>query len=106
MIVVMTKFPINPDHLKDFEERAKSQFGEKGLSNQEGFIKMNILKPLPFPPGSNNSIFIIETYWENMESFKRYTESEAFAKAHENPPPKEWFTGRPVVEVYEVIKEK
>lgn len=106
MIVVMTKFPINPEYSKNFEERAKYQFGEKGLSEQEGFIKMNILKPLPFPPGNSNNIFTIETYWKDMESFKRYTESESFAKAHENPPPKEWFTGRPTVEVYEVIKEK
>ncbi|RMD47027.1 MAG: antibiotic biosynthesis monooxygenase [Aquificota bacterium] len=106
MIVVMTKFPINPKYSKEFEERAISQFGEKGLSEQEGFVKMNILKPLPFPPGSENNIFIIETYWENIESFKKYTESKAFAEAHKEPPPKEWFTGRPTVEIYEIIKEK
>ncbi|RMA93226.1 antibiotic biosynthesis monooxygenase family protein [Hydrogenothermus marinus] len=106
MIVVMTKFPIKKEYFKDFEERAKSQFGEKGLTKQEGFIKMNILKPMLIPPNPENNLFIIETYWKDLESFKKYTESPAFAEAHKNPPPQEWFTGRPTVDVFEVIKEK
>ncbi len=106
MIVVMTKFPINPQYAKDFEERAKETFGEKGLTDQKGFIKMNILKPLPVPPNPNNNVFIIETYWEDLDSFKAYTESEAFKEAHKNPPPREWFAGQPTVDVFEVIKEK
>ncbi len=106
MIVVMTKFPINPKHFEDFEKRAREEFGEKGLTDQKGFIKMNILKPVNIPPPQDNNTFIIETYWEDLESFKSYTESEAFRKAHENPPPREWFAGHPTVEVYEVIKEK
>jgi len=106
MIVVMTKFPINPQFSEDFEKKAKETFGEKGLSEQKGFIKMNVLKPVEFPPNNKNNIFIIETYWEDMESFINYTRSDAFRKAHENPPPKEWFSAPPTVEVYEVIKEK
>lgn len=106
MIVVMTKFPINPKYFNEFEQRARNEFGEKGLTNQKGFIKMNILKPVNIPPFKENNIFVIETYWEDLESFKSYTESEAFRKAHENPPPKEWFTAPPTVEVYEIIKEK
>lgn len=106
MIVVMTKFPINPEYANDFSERAKKEFGEKGLTEQEGFIKMNILEPKEFPPGNKNNVFIIETYWEDMESFKKYTESKSFEEAHKNPPPKEWFAGRPSVEIYEIIKEK
>jgi len=104
MIVVMTKFPVNPKYKEEFSRYAIERFGEKGLSQQEGFIKMNILQPVDFPPGKENNMFIIETYWENMESLKKYTESEAFRKAHENPPPREWFTGHPVIEVYSVIK--
>lgn len=106
MIVVMTKFPINPQFMEEFEKRAKETFGEQGLEGQKGFIKMNVLKPVNFPPNTQNNTFIIETYWEDMKSFQEYTQSEAFKKAHENPPPQEWFAGRPTVEVYEVIKEK
>ncbi|WP_457639742.1 antibiotic biosynthesis monooxygenase family protein [Persephonella sp.] len=105
MVVVMTKFPINPQFKEQFREYAVERFGEKGLKEQEGFIKMNLLEPVPFPPGKENSMFIIETYWENMDALMKYTNSEAFRKAHENPPPKEWFTGHPVIEVYQVIKE-
>ncbi|SNZ07988.1 Heme-degrading monooxygenase HmoA [Persephonella hydrogeniphila] len=105
MIVVMTKFPINPEYAEEFREYAVNRFGEKGLKEQEGFIKMKILSPVNFPPNSQNNIFIIETYWRDMESLKKYTESEAFRKAHENPPPKEWFSGHPVIEVYNLIKE-
>jgi len=49
--------------------------------------------------------FITLTYWESMDALRKYTESEAFRKAHENPPPREWFAGHPVIEVYNTIKE-
>ncbi len=106
MIVVFTKFPINPDHKEDFANYAKESFGEKGLTEQEGFIRMELLKPEDFPPGHKNNTFIIATYWQSKEAFMKYTQSEAFRKAHENLPPREWFAGQPTVEVYEVIKEK
>ncbi|HHG75560.1 MAG TPA: antibiotic biosynthesis monooxygenase [Persephonella sp.] len=105
MIVVMTKFRIKPEHKEEFRKYAVEKFGEKGLTGQEGFIKMNLLSPVNFPPAKENSTFIIETYWESMDMFKKYTESEAFRKAHQNPPPMEWFEGHPAVEIYEVIKE-
>ncbi len=105
MVVVFTKFPINPEYREQFKEYALERFGEKGLTEQEGFIKMNLLEPVNFPPNNQNNTFIIATYWENMEALKKYTESEAFRKAHENPPPREWFAGHPVIEVYNTIKE-
>ena len=105
MVVVMTKFQIKPEHKEDFRKFAVDRFGEKGLIDQEGFIKMNLLEPVNFPPGKENNTFIIETYWESFELFKKYTESEAFRKAHQNPPPLEWFTQNPAVEVYSIIKE-
>jgi len=105
MIVVMTKFQIKPEHREDFKKYAVERFGEKGLTEQEGFIKMNLLEPVSFPPKIENSTFIIETYWKNLDLFKKYTESEAFRKAHQNPPPMEWFAGHPTVEVYSTIKE-
>lgn len=105
MVVVMTIFQIRSEHKEDFKKYAVERFGEKGLIDQEGFIKMNLLEPVNFPPGKENSKFIIETYWESFELFKKYTQSEAFRKAHQNPPPKEWFAGNPAVEVYSIIKE-
>ena len=62
---------------------------------------MNLLAPQSNPMTGENNTFIIETIWDNMQSFISYTQSEAFKKSHENMPPREWFTGKPSVEVYE-----
>ena len=108
MIVVMTKFPLNPEYVEAFKERVLEKFGEKGLTDQPGFVKMNILEPknIPGMPMPGNNTFIIETVWETMEDFINYTRSEAFREAHKDNPPKEMFQGRLSVEVYEIIKEK
>lgn len=107
MVVVMTKFPIKPEHFEDFKKIVEN-FGQKGIKEQKGFIKMEILEPkkLPIPHLPENNTFIILTYWETMEDFIGYTQSEAFRKAHEKHPPKEIFAGQLSVEVYEVIKEE
>ncbi len=106
MIIVMTRLPVNPEFKEQFKERVKEKFGEKGLSDQKGFVKMNILEPKSFPSMPENNTFIVETYWETMEDFVSYTQSQSFAEAHRDLPPKEWFAGHPTVEVYEIIKEK
>ncbi len=107
MIAVMTKFPIKPEYFQEFKKLVES-FGQKGIKEQKGFIKMEILEPkkLPIPHLPENNIFIILTYWESMEDFINYTKSEAFRKAHEKQPPKEIFAGQLSVEVYEIIKEE
>ncbi len=107
MVVVMTKFPIKPEYFNEFKKLAEN-FGEKGIKEQKGFIKMEILEPkkLPIPHLPENNTFIIMTYWESMEDFIAYTRSEAFRKAHEKQPPKDIFAGQLAVEVYEIIKEE
>ena len=105
MVVVLTKFPIKKEFKEDFEKRSKERFGEHGISQMEGFLGMKILSGKSFPSMPENNNVLIITYWKDMESFLNYTNSEAFKKAHENPPPKEWFAGPPIVEIYEVIKE-
>ena len=106
MVVVLVKFPINLEYKEQFKEFAIKKFGEHGIKEMEGFVSMEILEPKQLSPNMPpNNNFIIKTVWENMEAFQKYTESEAFRKAHEKQPPKEFFAGRPTVEVYEVIKE-
>lgn len=105
MVVVLTKFPIKPEFMKDFEERSKERFGEHGIDKMEGFLGMKILAGRSFPSMPQNNQVVIITYWKDMESFLNYTKSQAFAEAHKNPPPKEWFAGNPSVEIYETIKE-
>ncbi len=106
MVVVLVKFPINPEYKEQFKSYAIEKFGEHGIDKMEGFISMEVLEPKQLSPNMPpNNNFVIKTVWENMEAFKKYTESEAFRKAHEKQPPKEFFAGQPSVEVYEVIKE-
>jgi len=106
LVIVLVKFPINPEYKEQFKEYTLKKFGEHGIENMEGFISMRVLEPKqlsPHMPPNNN--FVIETIWEDMEAFRKYTESEAFRKAHEKQPPKEFFAGQPSIEVYEVIKK-
>ncbi|NPA13517.1 MAG: antibiotic biosynthesis monooxygenase [Aquificae bacterium] len=105
MIAVFTKFQVNEQYKEDFKKHALERFGQKGLQEQEGFVKMELLFPVDFPPNRKNNQFILITYWKDMKALMDYTNSEAFRKAHENPPPKEWFTAPPTIEVYEVAKE-
>jgi heme-degrading monooxygenase HmoA len=41
-----------------------------------------------------------------MADFERWTESEEFAEAHQNPPPKEAFSGPSALEIHEVVVTK
>lgn len=105
MVVVLTKFPINPDYREEFEKRAVEKFGEHGIDRIEGFMGMKVLSGKSFPSMPPNDNVVVITYWKDMDSFLNYTKSDVFAKAHQNPPPREMFKGPPSVEVYQVIKD-
>jgi heme-degrading monooxygenase HmoA len=106
MVVVLVKFPINPQYKEEFKQYAIQNFGEHGINTAEGFVALRVLEPKQVSPNMpENNTFMIETIWENMEAFQKYTQSDLFKKAHEKLPPKEYFTGQPTIEVYEVIKE-
>lgn len=106
MVVVFTKFNVNPEFREEFEKRALEKFGENGIEKIDGFLGLKILSGKSFPSMPTNDNVVIITYWKDMDGFINYTNSEAFAKAHQNPPPKEMFKSTPLVEIYEVIKEK
>ncbi|MCX7738072.1 MAG: antibiotic biosynthesis monooxygenase [Hydrogenothermaceae bacterium] len=105
MILVLTRFSINSEYREEFEKRAVEKFGEHGIDQIEGFMGMKVLGGKSFPSMPQNDSVIVITYWKDMDSFLNYTKSDAFAKAHQNPPPKEMLKGSPSVEVYKVIKE-
>lgn len=105
MVVVFTRFPINPEFREEFEKRAVEKFGENGIDQMPGFLGMKILSGKSFPSMPQNDNVVVVTYWQDMDSFLNYTKSDAFAKAHQNPPPREMFKGPPSVEIYQVIKE-
>ena len=105
MIVVFTKFPIKREFLRAFSDRAISSFGQKGLRIQAGFIGMKLLSPKDYPNMPENNQFVLETIWQDTQSFQSYTKSNAYKEAHKDGPPREWFAGRPSVELFEIAKE-
>ncbi len=103
MVIVFTKFPIKLEFNEQYSAHLKDAVKKHQVEEQPGFIEMKLLAPQHMPHVSENNNFTIVTGWKDMKSFLDYTKREAFAKSHENLPPKEWFSGRPEVEVYENI---
>jgi heme-degrading monooxygenase HmoA len=103
MVTVLTKFPIKEEFFKEYSTHLKESVTKHEIDTQPGFVEMKLLAPQSIPHIAENNMFVIETIWEDMKSFMAYTQSDAFKKSHENMPPREWFAGRPSVEVYESI---
>ena len=103
MITVLTKFPIKEEFFDEYTKHLKKAITKHEIEKQPGFSAMKIMAPKSIPHIAENNMFVIETIWNDMQSFLAYTQSEAFKKSHENMPPRDWFAGRPSVEVYETI---
>ena len=103
MVTVFTKFPIKKEFHTEYADYLKEAVLTHEMDKQPGFIEMKLLAPQSNPHMGENNMFIIETLWQDMKSFMAYTQSDAFKKSHENMPPREWFLGKPEVEVYENI---
>ncbi len=103
MITVFTKFPIKEAFHKEYAAHLKEAVKSHNIQDQKGCSAMNLLAPQSNPMMGDNNVFIIETIWDDMQSFMAYTQSDAFKKSHENMPPREWFDGKPSVELYESI---
>ncbi len=103
MVIVLTKFPIKLEFNEQYSAHLKEAVKTHKIEVQPGFIDMRLLAPQHMPHVSENNNFTIETTWKDMKSFLDYTKSDAFSKSHENLPPRDWFSGRPEVEVYETI---
>lgn len=62
-----------------YRERFEELFGSraKAIDTMPGFIEMHVLRPAQ--EGDN---YLIVSYWENEQSFKAWTRSEAFIEGH------------------------
>ena len=102
MIVVMNRIPVKPEHRGVFEARFRNRTRE--IDRFPGFIRNLVLRPT----SEDNPYYVIMTFWESQEAFEAWVNSEAFEKAHrrartETKP--EWFQGRNVFEMYEVVTD-
>ena len=101
MIVVCNRIPVAPGQEADFErlflERSEAQ-GVPSLKSFPGFIRHDLLRPTRGEP------YVVLTYWESLENFEAWTQSESFRQAHSGRGRQEIFAGKPNLEIHEVIK--
>lgn len=94
--VVANRVFVKPEFQQEFENRFRNRADQ--INSQPGFVRMEILKPL-----SDDTPYVVLTYWENEQAFKNWIGSDDFKLAHSNPMPKDAFLDGGGIEQYEVI---
>lgn len=84
MFVVTNRVPVAEGYEDMFEERFRKRAGQ--VDKQPGFVRMHILKPV-----SDDTPYVVMTYWEDEKAFESWVGSDDFKLAHQNPMPKEAF---------------
>lgn len=95
MIVVQNHIPVRKEFSDEFEKRFIGS-GDR-MAKVPGFVRNEILRP------KNGEEYIVMTYWEDMESFEKWTSSDHFKKAHSESPPSDMFSGHNRLTVHEII---
>ena len=96
MYVVANRVPVAQGWEEKFETRFHQRAGQ--VEQQPGFVRMQILKPM-----SDNTPYVVLTFWQDEPAFLSWVESDDFKEAHKNPLPKEAFDGAGGLEKYAVI---
>ena len=96
MFIVANRIPITQEWQGEFENRFRKRAGE--IDKQPGFVSMQILKPI-----SEDTPYVVLTNWQDENAFNEWIKSEDFKLAHQNPLPREAFTGKPVMEKHQVV---
>jgi heme-degrading monooxygenase HmoA len=78
MYVAMNHFKIVPDRGEDFERAWRER--DSYLAEVPGFESFQLLKGAPDPDGSLT--YASHTIWADEDSFRAWTQSESFRKAH------------------------
>ena len=96
MFIVANRIPIAQAWQEEFENRFRKRAGE--IDKQPGFVSMQILKPK-----SEDVPYVVLTHWQDENAFTEWVNSADFKLAHQNPLPREAFTGKPVMEKHQVV---
>src|SRR5688572_24505054 len=111
MIVVTNRMTVAEGYEIDFEDRFKNRLHL--VDKAPGFVRNEVLRPKPVrfdhetgrwldDPGAA-AHYEVKTWWRSMDDFVAWTNSPAFAEAHNNRPPKEMFAGPSKLEIHEVF---
>ncbi|MFB6131696.1 MAG: antibiotic biosynthesis monooxygenase [Salinigranum sp.] len=98
MIVVSNRFNVAEGHEEQFVERFRESTG--GVEDREGFVRFELQTPV------KGDTYAVTTYWESMEDFEAWTDSEEFERAHAREAPEGMFEGHPELEIHEVAFER
>lgn len=95
MIIVQNHIPVKKEFSEEFEKRFVGS-GDR-MKDVPGFVRNEILRP------KDGDEYIVLTYWENMDSFEKWTSSDHFKKVHSGSPSSDIFSGHNHLSVHEVI---
>lgn len=73
--VAINYISCKPEYKERFEQLFKSRAG--AIDTMPGFVEMHVLRP-----GKDDDEYLIVSYWDKEESFKTWTQSEAFIEGH------------------------
>jgi len=96
MYVVANRVPVASGWEEQFEARFRRRAGQ--VDKQPGFVRMDLLRPV-----DADSPYVVLTTWEDEIAFDNWVGSEDFKLAHQNPLPKEAFSGEGRLERHEVV---
>ena len=113
MIVVTNRIPVAAGHESDFEDRFRRRASL--VDRSPGFIRNEVHRPRPMkfnqelgqfvPDPKQQAYYEVKTWWRSFEDFEDWTQTPAFAEAHDNAPPKHMFAGPNLLDVHEVFIE-
>ena len=77
MYIAMNNFRVLPDHAAEFEEAWRNR--ESYLASVRGFREFHLLRG---PVEEGQRLYASHTVWDDEASFRAWTDSDAFRKAH------------------------
>lgn len=96
MIVAANHLDVADDYAGEFVDRFRDTM--EAAVDEPGFVRFELLAP------ERAETHVVVTYWETIEDFEAWTDSESFAAAHDVPD--EMLAGSNQFEIHEVAFEQ
>jgi len=99
MYIAMNNFRVRPEHAGKFEEAWRNR--ESYLAGVRGFREFHLLRG---PVEEGHQLYASHTVWDDEASFRAWTESDAFRKAHAQGKVGNMLAGPPRFVGWEVVR--